>query len=340
MFEGTFVVDGAARLIGHGHHLASNGRAREIRRMPLDPEAKVLLDQLAAVGGPPITEQTVEQARLLMDSLAALNADPEPVQQTDELTIPGPAGDIPARTYRPGDGLLPVVVYFHGGGWVIGSLDSHDATCRALANRSGAVVVSVDYRLAPEHRFPAAADDAYAATAWVAAQAAELNVDAGRLAVAGDSAGGNLAAVVAQMARDRKGPAIAFQVLVYPVTDCEFTTVSYRENADGYLLTRDAMQWFWNHYCGEGERTNAYASPLRGDARGLPRALVVTAEFDPLRDEGEAYGRRLAEAGVAVDCRRYDGMIHGFFGMTRILGQAKQAVDDVGAVLKTTLAQA
>jgi acetyl esterase len=307
--------------------------------MPIDPEVQIILDQLAAVGGPAITEQTVEQVRTMFEAMAALSADAEPVAVVEDRTIPGPGGTIPIRVYRPAPGLLPALVYFHGGGWVIGGITTHDTTCRALANRVGCVVVSVDYRLAPEHPFPAAADDACAATVWVAEHARDLDVDPARIAVGGDSAGGNLAAVVALMARDRHGPGLAFQLLVYPVTDCGLDTASYDANAEGYLLTRDAMRWFWNHYCPGDDRMQPYASPLQaGDVAGLPPALVITAEFDPLRDEGEAYARRLADAGVAVDCRRYDGMIHGFLGMTRVVTESKRALDDAAGVLRAALA--
>ena len=228
-------------------------------------------------------------------------------------------------------------MYFHGGGWVIGSLETHDGTCRELAAGAGCVVVSVDYRLAPEHRYPAAAEDCYAATRWCAEHAAELAIDARRIAVGGDSAGGNLAAVVAQMARDRGGPGLVLQLLVYPVTDHDFGTASYRDNAAGYLLTAADMRWFWGHYLGDDTARGAepYASPLRAASlAGLPPALVITAELDPLRDEGEAYARALEAAGVAAKLHRYDGMIHGFFGMSAIMDQAVAAVREATGTLR------
>jgi acetyl esterase len=222
---------------------------------------------------------------------------------------------------------LPLVAFFHGGGWVLCGLDSHDEACRQLANGTGAIVMSVDYRLAPEHRFPTAAEDAYAATRWLADHGADLGGDPARLAVAGDSAGGNLAASVALMARDRGGPALVFQLLVYPVLDHSFDTGSYKENATGYFLTVDAMRWFWAQYLGpHGDGSDPYVSPLRAaDLSGLPPAHVVTAEFDPLRDEGEAYAARLSAAGVPTEARRYDGAFHGFFSMTAVLDAAAAA---------------
>jgi acetyl esterase len=229
-----------------------------------------------------------------------------------------------------------LLVYFHGGGWVLGGIETHDGVCRELANAAGCVVVSVDYRLAPEHKFPAAVEDCYAATQWAAAHAGDLGADARRLAVGGDSAGGNLAAVVSQMAPDRGGPPIVFELLVYPVTTAAFDTPSYRDNAEGYLLTAGDMRWFWNHYLnGPADADNPYASPLRATRlAGLPPALVITAEFDPLRDEGEQYAQRLEEAGVPTRLIRYDGMIHGFFGMSHMMDKAKAAVREAGANLR------
>jgi acetyl esterase len=281
-------------------------------------------------------------ARAMAKAMPATAAEPEPVAVVYDRDLPGPAGDIPVRVYRPqpiGGDPLPVVVYFHGGGWVLCDLDTHDTTCRAMANGVDAVVVSVDYRLAPEHKFPAAAEDAYAATQWVFDHADELGADPERLAVAGDSAGGNLAAVVPLMARDRGGPPIRFQLLIYPVTDYSFDTPSYRDNAEGYFLLRIHMEWYWQQYIGSDEEgANPYASPLRvKDASGLPPGMVITAELDPLRDEGEAYGKKLADAGVPFTVRRYDGMFHGFFSMGEFLDGAKQATADSHAALRTAL---
>jgi acetyl esterase len=244
--------------------------------------------------------------------------------------------------YTPeGNGPFPVLVYFHGGGWVIGSRDSIDGPCRSLANGAGCVVVSVDYRLAPEHKFPAAADDCYAATRYVATHPTEFAIDPTRLAVGGDSAGGNLAAAVTLMARDRGGPPIAWQLLVYPVTNYSFATDSYRDNAEGYLLQRSSMEWFWNHYLATpSDGAHPYASPLRAaDLRGLPPGLTITCEFDPLRDEGEAYATRLREAGVQMQTRRYDGAIHGTFQLAGVLDLGKQMLQEAAATLKAALAR-
>lgn len=304
--------------------------------MPLDPQAKALLDQFAAIGGQSLSSMSVPDARRAMEVLAAMRGEPAPIGSAVDRRIPGPAGDIPVRVYTPNaTAPLPLLVYFHGGGWVLGGLDTHDGVCRELANGAGCIVVSVDYRLAPEHKFPAAAEDCYAATRWVAANAAELGGDAQRVAVGGDSAGGNLTAVVALMARDRGGPPIIFQLLIYPATMAAFDTESYRDNADGYLLTTADMRWFWNHYLDRSnDAANPYASPLMAKLTGLPPALVITAEFDPLRDEGEQYAHRLEEAGVAARLTRYDGMIHGFFGMGHLMDKAKAAVQQACANLR------
>ncbi|MEK6239458.1 MAG: alpha/beta hydrolase, partial [Planctomycetales bacterium] len=247
---------------------------------------------------------------------------------------------IPARIYWPETkGNSPSLIYYHGGGWVVGSLNTHDVICRSLAASAACVVVSVDYRLAPEHRFPAAAEDAYAAACWVVENADVLGVDPEKIAVGGDSAGGNLAAVTALAARDRGGPSLAFQLLLYPVTDCRFDTPSYNQFASGHMLTRDAMRWFWDQYVEhESDRANPVASPLRAeDLRGLPPCHVLTAECDPLRDEGEAYADRLKEANVSVTLKREPGMIHGFLRRDRIFPQARQALEELGDVLKQAL---
>ena len=309
--------------------------------MPLDPQAKAVLDQFASMGGPPLHEMSVAQARELILGMVALAGEPESIAQMENRTVPGPAGQIPVRIYTPvGTAPFPVLVYLHGGGWVIGNLDTHDGICRSLANRVGCLVVSVDYRLAPEHPFPAAPEDCYAATRWLAEHAGSLGGDKGRIAVGGDSAGGNLAAVVALMARDRGGPKLAFQLLVYPATDTDFETRSYRENSEGYFLTRADMVWFWNHYAPRDEdRRNPYAAPLRAASlRGLPPALVITAEFDPLCDDGNAYAARLREDGVPVRLSQQDGLIHGFFQMGAVIDRGRASVDEASRALKDAFA--
>ncbi len=304
--------------------------------MPLDADIQAVLNLFESLEVPDFSTLTVEQARDFQ--IAPPPETPTPVGDVVDRTIPGSEADIPVRIYRAGDGQTGVVLYFHGGGWVIGGLESHDETSRHLCSGSGHTVVSVDYRLAPETPYPGAVIDCFDATAWVAENAAELDVDASRLAVAGDSAGGNLAAAVAQMARDKRGPQIAFQLLIYPVTDANFDTPSYRENAEGYFLTRKSMQWFWNHYAPEtARRSEPYAAPLLGDLSGLPPALVQTAEYDPLRDEGEAYAAALETAGSAVRVTRYDGLIHGYFGMQGAVAAARRAMGEACAALRRHL---
>ncbi len=303
--------------------------------MPLDPQAQNVLDQLAELVLPPSHTISPEEARA--NALARPRAPGPEVARVEDRTVPGAGVDIPVRIYTPeGSGPFPVLGWFHGGGWVIGNLESADGTARHLSVEAGCVVVSVDYRLAPEAKFPLPFDDCFAATQWIADHATDINADPNRIAVGGDSAGGNLAAAVSLKARDQGGPPLAFQLLVYPVTSRAYDTGSYQQNADGYLLTTDAMKWYWNHYLsGDADASNPYAAPLAAkDLRGLPAALVITAEFDPLRDEGEAYGQKLQAAGVDTTCTRYDGMIHGFFGMSAVIDKGKQAISEAAAALR------
>ncbi|MGH2819647.1 MAG: alpha/beta hydrolase [Actinomycetota bacterium] len=303
----------------------------------LDPQARAFLDELAATGAPPTHELSPEEARRGLKLQAARIAITEDVDEVRDLSIPGPHGEIALRIFRVAAGRpLPVLVYFHGGGWVTGDLDSHDGVCRSLANRTACAVASVDYRLAPEQPFPAAAEDCVTATRWIHDHAHEHDLDASRVAVGGDSAGGNLAAVVALDARFEGGPPLVFQVLVYPITDHDFSTLSYADNADGYSLTRASMRWYWDHYLpDEGGRSDPRASPMKApELSGLPPALVITAEYDPLRDEGEAYAQRLQDAGVAVTCSRYEGMIHGFFRMTKLVDRSHDAIDECARSLR------
>jgi acetyl esterase len=310
--------------------------------MPLDPQAKLVLDALAAVSMP--DPWTIEPATFRVQVREMRIAAPEePVGSVESRNIPGPAGSVPVRVYTPLERervALPVLAFFHGGGFVIGDLDSHDGTCRALANAAGCAVVAVDYRLAPEAKFPAAAEDCYAATRWIAENASSLGIDATRIAVGGDSAGGNLAAVTALLARDRGGPRLAHQLLVYPVIDCAFDTKSYLENAEGYFLTREMMRWFWHHYLEKPDQAaDPYASPIRAATlSGVAPATVITAEYDPLRDEGEAYAARLLQAGVPTSLTRYDGVIHGFFGMGNLIDKAKYAVAQAARELRSAFA--
>ena len=304
--------------------------------MTLAPELQPYVEAAAALDVPPMSEQTIEQVRTQGELFASVGGgDPEPVDLVEDRTLPGPGGDIPVRVYDPEPGATsPVVAYFHGGGFVMMDIDTHDRVCRRLANAGRAVVVSVDYRLAPEHRFPAALDDCMAVTHWLTAHADELAGDPARIAVAGDSAGGNLAAATALASRNG-GPGLIAQVLVYPVIDAACATESFATNADGYLLTAATMRWFWDQYLGdEGDGANAYASLLRADdLSGVPPALVITAEYDVLRDEGEEYAARLRDAGVEVTCSRYDGMIHGFLMMDAMTPAAGRAMAEIATFL-------
>ncbi len=309
--------------------------------MPLDPQVKAMIEQMAKSGMPKLeTLSPVEARRVTSEMFASMRGAPEPVANVEDRKIPGPAGELPVRIYTPsGSGPFPVLVFYHGGGWVIGDLESHDGACRSLTNGARCVTVAVDYRLAPEHKFPAAVEDCYAATQWVFENAASLNADARRLAVGGDSAGGNLAAVVSLLARDRKTPPITMQLLVYPATDGALDTYSHKTFLD-YFLTHEAVVYFWNHYVRtDADKKHPHAAPTYADnLRVLAPALVITAEFDPLRDEGEAYGRKLREAGVPVTVTRYDGMIHGFFTMADILPAGKRAMAEACEALKRAFA--
>lgn len=300
--------------------------------MPVDPHIAAVLTMLDEAEVPAMYEGSPEAGRTLYLQLTHGARTPEqltPVASTEDRTVPGADGDLKARVYRPkGDGPFPTVVFFHGGGWVIGDLDTHDNMARHICTGSGAVVVAVDYRLAPEHPFPAAADDAVAAARWVAGHLHEFGGD-DRLAVAGDSAGGNLAAVVAQVLH-ADGTTLAGQFLIYPAVDAEGEYPSRVENATGYFLEQDTMDWFYGHYAGSfDDPRDARLSPLHhGDLSGLPPAVIVTGEYDPLRDEGEAYGEALRAAGVRAEVQRYDGMIHGFFDMGTISPAAQKAIEE------------
>jgi acetyl esterase len=309
--------------------------------MPLDPQAQRVIETVTQLNLKPVESSTPDEARESLRARTEALGPFESVSAVGDHRVPVKGGAITVRVYSPGGpGLHPALVYYHGGGWVVGDLYTHDGICRSLTNATRCVVVSVDYRLAPEFKYPVAVEDSYAALVWAVASAARLGIDPRRVAVGGDSAGGNLATVVALVASERGGPALVHQVLIYPVTDYDFGTPSYRENATGYLLTRDGMRWFWNHYLArEAQGLERYASPLRAPSlAGLPSALVITAEYDPLRDEGEAYAARLRDAGVAVTLTQYPGMIHGFIRMTRILDKARTALDEIAGSLQKAFA--
>ncbi len=305
--------------------------------MPVAEELQPYLAMLAEAALPPVETMPLDVIRSTADAFAHTNAkEARPVDVVEDRHLPGPAGDIPVRVYDPDpEETSPVVAYFHGGGFVFMGIETHDRVCRRLADEAGAVVVSVDYRLAPEHRFPAALDDCMAVTHWLTHHAAELAGDPERIAVAGDSAGGNLAAATALAARNG-GPGLAGQVLVYPVIDAACATPSFEENAEGYLLAASTMRWFWSEYLGpDGDPREPYASVLHAESlEGAPPALVLTAEYDVLRDEGEAYAERLRGAGVDVSLLRYPGMIHGFLNMDALTPASDQAMAEVAAFLR------
>jgi acetyl esterase len=302
------------------------------------PQAQQLLDGKAASGVPPLWELSPDEARAGVDANGAIIPAGPDLESVRDIVIPSRAGGMPARVYSPSGGAPGLVVYYHGGGWVVGSLDGWDSSVRALAAASGCDVVSVDYRLAPEHVFPAAADDAYDALVWAASAD---GLAAGRpVVVAGDSAGGNLAAVSALRARDFGGPPIALQVLVYPVTDCDLNRRSYQDyDGDELILNRRDMTWFWDHYAPDpATRVNPYASPLRAPSLAdLPPAFIVTAEHDPLRDEGFAYADRLRAARVPVEHRHYGSQIHAFFTFTGLLDDADKAVSEAGSAIRSAV---
>jgi acetyl esterase len=301
--------------------------------MPVDPQAQMLLDAWAQAPEIPLHDETLDLQRTGYGMLLLAAGEPEPVFAIEDRDADG----VPVRIYRPSpDPGLPVLEFFHGGGWTIGTVEQYDPIVRQIANATDAIVVAPDYRLAPEHPFPAPLDDCWHALKWTVVHAAEFGGDATRLAVMGDSAGGNLAAVCAIQARDAGTPDIALQVLVYPVTDCNFTTESYRENGTGYLLDEKQMHWFFDCYCrSDSDPTDWRISPLRArDVRGVAPAMVITAEFDPLRDEGEAYARKLQDAGVHVDKHRYDGLIHAFFGLSAAFDASRNAIQRTATGLR------
>jgi acetyl esterase len=307
------------------------------KNMPIDPKAEYLLKKMAEMGMKPLSGMSPEEARqMILNSMR--DAGPtRPVASVADRMIPGPAGDLVIRVYSPhGTGPFPLLVFFHGGGFVLGDINSHDPICRELCEGAGCVVMSVEYRLAPENKFPAATDDALAAIRWAAEHASHMGADPERIAVAGDSAGGTLSAVTALRIRDQGGPPLCGQLLIYPATDFyKPGTPSLRENS-GYFITIEDMEWFMNHYLNdESEADNPYAFPMRAeDLSNLPPALVITGECDPLRDEGEMYAARLKSAGVPVRLIRYEGMIHGFFNFVGLLEQSGEAMYEACSWLK------
>ncbi len=305
--------------------------------MPLDADIAALLDQMAITSAPKLSEGTPAEARANYE--AAPRPKPDRVFRVEDRTIPGVDGPVTVRIYWPSDQPgLPLLTFFHGGGWVLSSIEGHDPLARRLAVQTGAIVVSVEYRLAPENPFPAPLDDCWSATRWLSQHGAELGGDPTRLGVAGDSAGGNLAAGVAIRARD-EGVALRLQILLYPCVDDAWSTGSMVDNAKGYFLEAKDMEWFWDHYLGAENRSNPYAVPMRSkDLSGVAPALVQTAEFDPLRDQGEAYGQRLKEAGVETTITRYEGVVHGFVARWHTMSGALAAHREIGVVAREAFA--
>lgn len=307
----------------------------------LDPQAQALLDAAVASGLPPVFTVSVSEARDRMRAGFITDAPLESVQHVADLLIPAPQGGLMTRLYRPSEGILPLIVFFHGGGWTLNDLDTHDRVCRRLANSTGAVVLSVDYRRSPEFPYPAPIDDSYLATVWASANSDELQIDPQQVCVAGDSSGGTVATVVALLARDRGLPTLKYQVLLYPVTDAPSTdSPSYREREAGYSLGRAFMEWFWEQYTTPDlHLDDPYLCPLRAqDLSDLPPALVVTAEFDPLRDEGRRYAERLREAGVEVEYRNVENQMHGFIMQTAVIDRASEEFDRVAGSIRAALA--
>jgi acetyl esterase len=302
--------------------------------MPLHPQVAEFLAEIAAAAAPGVNEVSVLQARAEMEELASLQGDPAEVASVRDILVPGAAGELPVRVYDPDPGVpLPLLVYLHGGGWVGGSIEVVDRPCRALARAARCVVATIGFRCSPETKFPGPLEDSYAATAWLAGDAEEIGADGRHLVVAGDSGGGNLAACVALMARDRGRPQVDHQILIYPAIAPPWETDfdSFRENAEGYFMSSAEVGWYWNHYLTRPEEgRNPYAAPcFAEDLSGLAPALVVTAEFDPLRDEGLDYAERLRAAGVEVESRQYMGAIHGFFWMGGIIDHCKELTAEI-----------
>jgi len=310
--------------------------------MPFAPQIQALRDRLERDNVPNLSTLPIEDARAQdLKSTTAGAGRGEPVAGVTDRTIPGPAGPQAIRVYHPGgDGPLPVLVYFFGGGWSLGTLDTCDGVCRMLTNAAGCVIVAVSYRLAPENKFPAAVEDCYSGAAWVAANAAELGADPARVAVGGDSSGGNLTAAVTLLARERGGPRFVHQLLVYPNTDYQAATPPIPEMNDPHFFNAKSVEWYWSLYLASAQDgANPLASPLREpDLSGLPPATLISAEYDPLRDQGEAYAARLAEAGVPVEVTRYDGMPHAFFTMIALIDAARDAVHHAADRLREAFA--
>lgn len=308
--------------------------------MPVNPKIQFFLDQMNTM--PVSFERLTPEVMRNSENSALVSMQKEPVEKVEDRTISLTGRELPIRIYTPkGEAPFPALIFYHGGGWVLGSIESHDAICRELANMASCIVISVEYRLAPEHKFPSAVDDAYESLEWVASHADELGIDASKMAVGGDSAGGNLATVACLISKERSGPKVVHQFLLYPSTGPAADYPSMTENAEGYLLTKDMMSWFQKHYIENPEdQTNPYLSPILSEnLEDLPPATILTAQFDPLRDVGIAYAEKLKEHGVAVYHRNYDDLIHGFANFTSFVPEAREAVAEGAEQLKKAFAQ-
>ena len=310
--------------------------------MPLDPQAEAFLAQVSESDAPPWEAMTPAEARVAVQAFKDLGGEPEDVASVEHRFIPGPTADLPVWLYRPNkelSGAQPALIHFHGSGWSVSNIDVADKVSRSLANRTGCVVVAVNYQKAPEHKFPVPLDDCYASTQWVFENASDLGLDTSRIGVIGDSAGGNLAAAVTLRARDEQGPKLACQVLVYPAVQYGWDTPSCIAYAEGYGIQRAGLEYFWNHYVNNrSDGANAYCSPLAAeDHSGLPAALIVCAEFDPLCDDGRNYAAKLEAAGVPVKYRLYEGMIHGFLYMSGVFDQSRALLDEIGREVRSAL---
>lgn len=312
--------------------------------MGVNPKAAAIIESMAGAFPTPDDSMTAPELRDRIHDASAgvIRRDPEPVAHVEDRLVEGPVGDIPIRIYRPSAAPAtgaPALVFMHGGGFVLCDLDSHDDICRAVANAGACVVVAVDYHLAPEHPYPAPGEDCFTVLRWLVAGAVELGVDPTRVGLFGDSAGGGLAASVALLARDRGGPALRLQVLVYPMLDTRCDTPSHTSTGEGYFLKTEEVQWYWKRYTGDCDPSDPYLSPAHAtDLAGLPPALIITAENDPLRDEGEAYGEALRAAGVEVTVTRYEGTFHSFLSFLTVLDEAVEARDQIGAAVRAGLA--
>jgi acetyl esterase len=306
--------------------------------MALDEQSAAMLQAMSSLAPVPLEQLSIAEAREFANNFPVLGS--QPVMAVEDLHAALPGRKLRIRLYRPSEARLPLVVFFHGGGWTLSSVESYDAVCRQLANRSGCAIAALDYRLAPEHKFPAAVDDGTDAISWLIANGEDFNLDVSRIAVAGDSAGGNIATAVALRDSESTTRQVSFQALIYPVTEYEFDRPSMRSDWSGYPLSAETVKWFWSHYLSaDADTLNPLVAPMTApDLSRMPATLVITAEDDPVRDQGEAYARRLSDEGVQVTLSPYPGVFHGFFQMLGMLDKASEAVEEAASALRLALA--